>query len=101
MKSIDGSFYRSRIWERCRKEYAKSVGGLCERCLAKGLIVPGAIVHHKIHLNQDNYKSPEIALNFENLELLCMTCHRQEHMSENLKNRYTIDDNGNVIINNG
>lgn len=98
MKSIDGSFYRSRIWERCRKEYAKSVGGLCERCYAKGLIVPGVIVHHKIHLNQDNYKDPNIALNFDNLELLCHKCHDDIHIRKREKSRYKISDDGTVTI---
>lgn len=98
MKSIDGAFYRSRIWERCRKEYVKSVGGLCERCYAKGLIVPGVIVHHKIHLNQDNYKDPNIALNFDNLEYLCMTCHRNAHIDKDKNSRYFVDDNGTVTI---
>ena len=98
MKSIDGAFYRSRIWERCRKEYAKSVGGLCERCYAKGLIVPGVIVHHKIHLNADNFNDPSIAFNYDNLEYLCLYHHNLEHGITGKKKRYKIDDDGNVLI---
>ena len=41
-------FYSSRAWRDCRDAYARSVGGLCERCRAKGLITPGTEVHHKV-----------------------------------------------------
>ena len=43
-------FYRSWPWIKCARTYKKSVGGLCERCWSKGLIVPGEEVHHKIKL---------------------------------------------------
>lgn len=33
-------FYSTWAWRNCRALYIKSVGGLCERCLAKGLINP-------------------------------------------------------------
>ncbi len=74
------------------------MGGLCERCLAKGLIVPGYIVHHKIHLTEDNYKDPSVAFNFNNLEYLCKTCHEQEHFKTMMKPRFKIGDNGEVEI---
>lgn len=43
-------FYNSTTWKKCREGYIKSVNGLCERCLDKGMIVPGKIVHHKVYL---------------------------------------------------
>jgi len=95
-RSIDESFYKSTAWKKCRAEYIKKCGGLCERCYAQGLIVPGYIVHHKIHLNADNYQDPSIALNFDNLEYLCFDCHQSEHFKK--KRRYKIDADGNVII---
>jgi 5-methylcytosine-specific restriction endonuclease McrA len=75
--------YSSYAWQRCRAEKLKRTGGLCERCLARGLIVPGVEVHHKIHLTPENFTDPEIALNLENLEVLCAACHRDEHAREN------------------
>ena len=47
MKEYARAFYLSPAWQNCRNTYAQSVGGLCERCLRKGLYVPGEIVHHK------------------------------------------------------
>lgn len=96
MRSIDNSFYKTTAWKKCRKAYISKCGGLCERCLEKGLYVPGYIVHHKIHLNSDNVNDPDIALSFDNLEYLCKDCHNKEHFEKNNK-RYSINTNGEVI----
>ena len=98
MRSIDRAFYKSAAWLKCRDGYIKSVGGLCERCLAENKIVPGYIVHHKIHLNADNFNDPSIALNYDNLEYLCLYHHNLEHGITGKKKRYKIDDDGNVLI---
>ena len=86
-------FYNTQRWKDTRKAYRKSVGGLCERCLKCGVIRPGRFVHHKIHLTDDNFNDPALALSFDNLELLCVDCHAAEHDSH----RYVIDANGNCI----
>lgn len=91
------AFYGSRTWKRCRSEYKKSVGGLCERCKAKGLIEPGYIVHHKQYVNARNITDPNILLNFDNLELLCMSCHNAEHGRNKVTKRYIIDEAGRVF----
>ena len=73
------AFYGSPAWQSCREAYKRSVGGLCERCLARGLIVPGVEVHHKHRLTPENLRDPSITLNWANLELLCKQCHLDEH----------------------
>ena len=88
-------FYKTKAWQDCRNAYIKRVGGLCEKCLKKGLIVPAEIVHHKIHLNAENVSDPNISLNPDNLEALCRTCHGIEHPQGRAK-RYTIDADGRV-----
>lgn len=88
------AFYMSPEWIRCRKAYAESRGWLCERCAANGLIVPGDEVHHRIRLTRDNLRDPSIALNWENLELLCKDCHLKEHD----KRQRRTDDGGHVDI---
>lgn len=104
MKDYAKTFYKSKQWQQCRLAYLKSVGGLCERCLAKGLIVPGKIVHHKIHLSPENIKNPHISLDWNNLELVCHQCHNEIHDTDLHKNkttkRYLIDPNGKVFIKN-
>ena len=96
MKEYAKGFYSSKAWQHCRASYKKSVGGLCERCLAKGLIVPGEIVHHKVYIDPDNITDPEILMSFDNLELLCRDCHAQEHIAR--KRRYKLDELGRVLI---
>lgn len=76
------SFYNGKAWHAVRKEYARSVGGLCERCKERGKIVPGVIVHHIKHITQHNINDPEITLNPENLMLLCRDCHAEIHGAE-------------------
>ena len=95
-KSFKG-FYKSAAWKRCRASYIKKCGGLCERCLAQGLIKPGYIVHHKIHLTEDNINDPTITLSHGNLEYLCMDCHNAEHFTSKDK-RYCINFDGSVKI---
>lgn len=87
--------YNKRAWRRCRAAYTKSVGGLCERCLARGVVKAGVIVHHKVHLNEDNKNNPEVVYSFDNLELLCIECHNEEHMRK--RRRYKIDETGAVF----
>lgn len=87
-------FYRSWSWIKCARAYKADRGGLCERCLAKGLITPGEEVHHKIHLTPENINNPKISLNFDNLELLCKNCHIEEHRGV----RWRADDQGHVEI---
>lgn len=96
MKDYARALYSSAAWKKCRAAYTRSVGGLCERCRAKGLIVPGVIVHHKIYISPDNVGDPTVTLNPANLELLCRDCHAQEH--DGLKLRYRFDDNGNLTV---
>lgn len=96
MKDYARTFYSSKAWKDCRREYRKSVGGLCERCLARGLIVPGEIVHHKVHLSPANITDPSVALSWDNLELVCRECHEAIH-NERVK-RYKVDEMGRVLI---
>ncbi len=93
-KAFAKQFYSSEAWNQCRSGYRKSVGGLCERCLAKGLYVPGDIVHHKTKLTPNNINNSEITLNWGNLELLCRDCHAAEHGKQS--RRFIVDEYGRV-----
>jgi len=94
MKEYAKRFYTSNKWKDCRTAYAKSVGYLCERCLKGGIYKPGEAVHHKIHLTPENISNPDVALNWDNLELLCRDCHAVEHN----KKRYKINCDGTISI---
>lgn len=94
MKPWAMAFYKGQQWQNCRKAYAKSAGGLCERCIKRGLYVPGEIVHHRTHLTPDNINDPEITLSWSNLELLCRDCHADAHRG--YEKRFTVDEKGRV-----
>ena len=95
------AFYVSWTWRKCRKAFANSKGNLCERCLKRGIIEAGSKarpleVHHKIQLTAENVKDATVALNWENLELLCKSCHDQE--KERKEKRWRIGPDGRVTI---
>lgn len=97
MKPYAESFYNSHAWKDCRRAYSKSVGGLCERCLQRGIYSPGEIVHHKVHITPDNINDPSITLDFGNLMLLCRQCHAEVH-AEREKPRYKVNQDGRVVL---
>lgn len=90
------TFYGTEAWKKTRKAYASSVGGICERCAARGIIKAGEIVHHKKHLSAELVTDPALALSWDNLELLCRDCHAKEH-EKNVK-RYKVDELGRIIF---
>lgn len=81
-RDISEPFYHSKEWKKTRAAYIASVGGLCERCLKRGIIKPGYIVHHKHYITADNINDPSITLNWDNLEYLCFDCHQEEHFEK-------------------
>lgn len=93
-QSFAYEFYCSVAWINCRKAYAKSVGGLCEDCRDEGRITPGEIVHHIKPLTPENISDPSIAYGWENLRLVCRSCHLKEHGAKS--RRWRIDENGRV-----
>lgn len=94
MKKYAEQFYKSKAWQSTREAYSKSVGGLCEDCLAHGYITAGEIVHHVRPITQANIGNPDITLSWDNLRLLCRPCHEKVHRRKQL--RYTIDEMGRV-----
>lgn len=93
--------YQSQAWKNTRRAYLKSRGGLCERCMAKGIITPAEIVHHKVPLTDDNVKDLNISLSWDNLQALCRVCHAEVHEDiymNRSKRRYTVNKNGTVDI---
>lgn len=89
------AFYKSKAWQQCRAAYISKVGGLCERCLAHGIVRPGYIVHHKKYITPETITNPEVLLNHDNLEYLCMDCHNNEHFAN--QKRYIVRENGEIV----
>ena len=55
-------------------------------------------MHHRIEIDPININNPEVALNWNNLELLCRECHAEAHDERKKDRRYVIGDNGEIII---
>ena len=72
-------FYKGKPWQRARRAYIDERiaidGGLCEICGEE----PGYIVHHyRVWLNDLNCNDPEISLNPNNFQYVCLVCHNKE-----------------------
>jgi len=90
------AFYNSKAWLKCRASYIADRtaidGGLCQRCGEE----LGYIVHHKEWLTPENVNDPDIALNHDNLEYVCLLCHNKiDQESEDA--RYRFGPDGQVI----
>lgn len=87
-------FYNSKEWIKCREAFKQSKFGICERC---GML--GEEVHHKEHLTPENINDPYITLSWDNLELLCQSCHSKEHMSKYdvVREDVMFDESGDLV----
>lgn len=86
-------FYNSRPWKLVRKSYFDSKFGVCELCHERG-----KIVHHIIELTPFNINDNEIALGYDNLQLLCQDCHNKIHDNALVTVRgVRFDDKGNLV----
>ena len=105
-KEFARGFYRSKAWRNGREVVIARSHGLCERCLRKGELTPGHIVHHKIALTPENIDDPTVSLDPSLLEYVCKECHEEIHaeMEEGALNgrlpdrpRVAFDADGNVV----
>ena len=92
MRSTSFPFYKTAAWKKCRKAYLSKVSGLCEICAQQGIVKPADIVHHKITLDDEKARDPEIALNFDNLQAVCIDCHNALHFRKSAPKRWRIED---------
>lgn len=85
-------FYKSTQWIKCRTGYMLSQNYICEICGN-----PGEICHHKTHLTPENIGNPDIALNWERLQCVCLACHNQIHKTTPITREGLIfDESGNL-----
>lgn len=87
-------FYNSKEWKKCRRSFISirqsTDGGMCEHC-QKEL---GYIVDHITELTPENINDPDIILNHDNLQYLCLECHNTKTFGRQKEQRYVFDDNG-------
>lgn len=71
-------FYLSKQWRNLR-EYKISLNPLCEHCLKEDKLVQAIDVDHIVDI-KDN---PYLALDINNLQSLCKSCHSKKTMETN------------------
>ena len=96
MKPYAEKFYKSTAWKNTRASYLKSVGGLCELCLDKGIIRKADIIHHKEPITPENIDDADITLNWNNLQAVCNEHHHDIHNRH--AKRYKVDEFGRVTM---
>ena len=71
-------FYKSKAWLITRTSYiayrVSIDGGYCEHCKYE----LGYIVDHIEELTPENINDPNIALNHDNFQYLCLSCHNKK-----------------------
>ena len=73
-------FYGSKRWRDLREWLIIDRQAHCDRC-GKDFSddTSQLIAHHKEHLTNEALADPEIAVNPDNIEILCYNCHSHEH----------------------
>ena len=72
------NFYASDRWRHLRSNLILERGNKCHRC-NKSFPSPSLIGHHIIPLTIDNIEDVNISLNQNNIEIICIDCHNEEH----------------------
>jgi 5-methylcytosine-specific restriction protein A len=74
------AIYQSKRWWKLRAWKLQN-NPLCEECEKRGKVVQTEEVHHKIPFDTGKTKEEieELAYNYENLESLCIKCHKERH----------------------
>lgn len=96
-------FYNSKQWRHLRAYYKRLRHGICERCGNATIQKNPNLkleVHHKkpidINLLHTEKHLQEVALNINNLELLCTSCHNSER-SGLTREGLMFDGEGNLV----
>ena len=73
-------FYGTKAWQDLRMVRIIQENGHCQRCGRDfSDDFSQLIAHHKEHLTSSTLSKPEIALNPDNVEILCRNCHAHYH----------------------
>lgn len=95
-------FYSSSLWRRIRNQFRQSKFYICECCNNKNMTKGCKLeVHHKqpiieSKLNDEQYLWG-VALNLDNLELLCTSCHNMKRNSGHIAEGLMFNDNGDIV----
>ncbi len=77
-KDVLHDFYCSKAWLDLARAMKSKSGGVCAMC-GKVADISELRPHHKIELTIENVTDPTIALNPDNIEVICNDCHNKVH----------------------
>jgi 5-methylcytosine-specific restriction endonuclease McrA len=81
----NNKFYHSRVWKELRIIVLKRDNYFCRECARQGKpFVKANTVHHV----QARAKAPQAALDVDNLESICPTCHNKAHPEKSTRRPY-------------
>ncbi len=94
-KRVGDEIYHTSKWRKLRLSYYRSQYGICEHCGE-----PGKIVDHIKPITKDNLNDPEITFGWNNLQLLCVSCHNKKTFQKHspIREGFGFDSNGNLIV---
>lgn len=69
------AFYKSVAWQKARELALVRDSYMCQKCLRNKRVTKANVVHHIKELRD----YPNLALELDNLESLCHSCHNKEH----------------------
>lgn len=73
-------FYARRAWRDLRERLIIERHAVCARCgRSFAAATERVIAHHIIELTDETLNDPMVALNQDNIELLCWACHNHTH----------------------
>lgn len=72
-------FYTSKNWRELSNRLKIECDYVCAKCKNKIRDGKHLIGHHKIELTDTNINNPQISLNPQNIEIICLDCHNNEH----------------------
>ena len=73
-------FYASKRWKELREMLIIQRHGRCDRCGKDFSTDPGGLIaHHREHLTDETLKDPQVAINPDNIEIVCPKCHAHYH----------------------
>lgn len=76
-------FYHTKAWQDARLATLKRQHYLCQVCLHEGKVTPANTVHHIVPIRDDWSKR----LDEDNLEVICLEHHNQEHPEKGAKDK--------------
>jgi 5-methylcytosine-specific restriction enzyme A len=77
-------FYKSGDWQAIRKEVLERDNYECQNCKRQGIVYTDnhdPDKHKRLDVDhiKEIYTHPELALDIDNLEVLCVKCHNKKH----------------------